>query len=239
MPEIKAMIAASHNVGALTFIDAVQYVPHCLTDVQALDCDFLACSAYKFFGPHQGILYGKRNVLPMFQPRKVRPAKNIVPYSWETGTQCHELLAGVTAAVDYLAAISDDAKEPGTRADLRSRLVASFHDIREWEQQLSAKVLATLGSINGLQLYGITDCNHLHLRVPTFAFTVQGFTPREVAGHLAARSVYCWSGNYYAVRLMEALGLEEAGGAVRIGLEHLNTFEEIDYLAECLTDLMH
>jgi selenocysteine lyase/cysteine desulfurase len=239
MPEIKAMIAASHNVGALTFIDAVQYVPHCLTDVQALDCDFLACSAYKFFGPHQGILYGKRNVLPMFQPRKVRPAKNIDPYSWETGTQCHELVAGVTAAVDYLAAISDDAKEPGTRADLRSRLVASFHDIREWEQQLSAKVLATLGSINGLQLYGITDCNHLHLRVPTFAFTVQGFTPREVAGHLAARSVYCWSGNYYAVRLMEALGLEEAGGAVRIGLEHLNTFEEIDYLAECLTDLMH
>lgn len=243
IPDVAAVIAMAHAKGALVFIDAVQYVPHGPVDVEALDCDFLACSAYKFFGPHLGVLYGKREHLEALTPHKVRPAKDLLPYRWETGTPNYEGLAGATAAVAYLARVGERFGAPYQAeyaqrgfAGRRLTLKCAMRAIKEHEKHLSKHLLTGLAGIDDIKLYGLTDLNRLDERLPTVAFTWSRLAPRATAEYLGAHGICCWSGNYYALRLMERLGLEAHGGAVRIGLVHFDTEEEIDSLLERLRE---
>ena len=235
MPDVARIIKMAHEAGALVFVDAVQFAPHAPTDVQALDCDFLACSAYKFFGPHMGILYGKAEHLTRLTPHKVRPSQDAIPYRWELGTLNHEGMAGVSAAVDYLAGIGE--RSGGPSGDRRRMLKAAMQAIRAYEQTLSRRLLDGLASVGDITAYGLTDTARLDERLPTVAFTWPRLTPRATAEYLAARGFCVWSGNYYALRLMERLGLEGQGGAVRVGLAHYNTTEEIDRLVAALQDV--
>ena len=232
VPNVTRVIRLAHDAGAQVFVDAVQYAPHGPIDVQALDCDFLACSAYKFFGPHVGILYGKMEALARLTPHKVRPAKDAVPYRWEQGTLNHEGLAGVTAAVDYLAGVIGQAGP-----ERRVALGASMGAVRDYEQTLSRHLLDGLESLGDVQVYGLTDRARLGERLPTVAFTWPRLSPRQTAEWLADRGICVWSGNYYALRLMERLGLEGQGGAVRVGLAHYNTHAEIDRLIAVLQEV--
>lgn len=243
IPDMAMIVRMAHSVGARVFVDAVQFTPHGAVDVQALDCDFLACSAYKFFGPHLGILYGKTEALNALKPHKVRPAKNTLPYCWETGTQNHEGMSATAAAIAYLSDVGEQFGAPYRDhsikhgfSGLRLNLKTAMHAIRVYEQTLSDALLAALESIEGLTLYGLTDRNRLEERVPTVAFTWDRMSPRQTAEYLAEAGICCYSGNYYALRLMERLKLEGTGGAVRIGLAHYNTQAEIERLRRVLMD---
>ena len=235
MPDVARIIQMAHEVGALVFVDAVQFAPHAPVDVQALDCDFLSCSAYKFFGPHMGVLYGKAEHLTRLTPHKVRPSKDAIPYRWESGTLNHEGLAGVTAAVDYLAGVGE--RFGPLAPDRRLQLKAAMSAIREYEQTLSRRLLEGLKAIGDITIYGLTDSARLDERLPTVAFTWPRLAPRETAEYLAARGFCVWSGNYYALGLMERLGLEGYGGAVRVGLAHYNAVAEIDRMVAALQDV--
>jgi cysteine desulfurase family protein (TIGR01976 family) len=227
----------AHARGALVFLDAVHYGPHAPIDVQAWDCDFLACSAYKFFGPHVGVLWGRAHLLRELTPYKVRPATDEIPGRWMTGTQCHEGLAGAAAAVRYLAELTPagdpQADLPGAPA-FRARLKQSMDTIRSYEQSLSKRLLEGLQQQARFEIWGIGDLDRLHERVPTIAVGLPGHTAAQLAGHLAARSIYAWNGNMYALNLSERLGLEERGGFLRLGAVHYNTTAEIDETLEAL-----
>jgi cysteine desulfurase family protein (TIGR01976 family) len=232
--DVAEIIRLAHNVGALVFLDAVHYAPHGAIDVRALDCDFLACSPYKFFGPHAGALYGKREHLVRLRPYKVRAAPDHIPDRWETGTQNHEGLAGVAATVDYLA-------ELGRRADpavttRRAALLAAYAAIRPYELGLVERLIAGLLEVPGLTFYGIRDPARFDRRVPTVAVRLAGHTPRQLAEFLAARGIFTWDGNYYALNLTERLGVESSGGMLRIGLAHYNTAEEVERLMAALNE---
>ncbi len=224
-------VKAAHEVGALVYIDAVQYAPHGPIDVQALDCDFLACSAYKFFGPHTGILYGKYELLDKLKAYKVRPAHNEPPHKFETGTQSFESIAAVLGALEYFESL-------GAGATRRQRLVAAMTAMKEYEKTLSRALIEGLSSINGLHIWGITDFDQLDRRVPTVSFTLEGWAPRDVAAELDKHGIYVWDGNYYALAVMDRLGLEEKGGMVRVGAAHYNTLEEINKLVEVVRTLV-
>jgi cysteine desulfurase family protein (TIGR01976 family) len=238
--DMQTICGFAHAAGAVAFVDAVHYAPHGPIDVQAIDCDFLACSAYKFFGPHLGVLYGKYDLLRDLQPYKVRPAGNEPPDKFETGTQNHEGIAGTRAAVDYLAWVGETfgSEFQGTYADFTGRrlhLKTAMRAIKEYERQLFTRLVTGLSEIRGVTLYGITDPARFAARAPTIAFTVAGQPPRAVAEKLARENIYVWDGNYYALALMERLGLEERGGAVRVGLAHYNTAAEVERFLEVLS----
>lgn len=222
--DVQRVIEAAHQVGAQVYIDAVHYVPHALVDVQALGCDFLACSAYKFFGPHVGIAYIAPQWLQTLRPYKVEPATNQGPGRFETGTQSFEALAGFTASVEYLAQWG----EPG--AGLRQRLQQSYAQYQQHEAELSRHFLACVAQYSNIRLYGITDTARLHERTPTFAIRIDGVTPGDVAVHLGKQNMCVWNGHFYAQGLCEQLGVMDDGGVIRIGLMHYNTTAEIDQL---------
>lgn len=230
------IVRLAHEAGALAFIDAVHYAPHGSIDVRALDCDFLACSPYKFFGPHMGCIYGKRELLLKFRPYKVRPAPAYLPDRWETGTQIHEGLAGVTAAVDYLADLGrhSDAAAPTSRRDA---LVSAYGAIREHEMELATRMIAGLVEIPGVRFYGISDPARFSERCPTVGVRVKELTPLACAKFLGDRGIFTWDGNYYALNLTERLGVEDTGGLLRIGLVHYNTAEEVDRLLAAMREL--
>ena len=237
--DVRAIARWAHAVGARVFLDAVHYAPHGPIDVQDWDCDFLACSAYKFFGPHVGVLWGRRELLEQLPAYKLRPAPETLPDRWMTGTQNHEGLAGVAAAVDYLAEIGTAAAKAalpglsGRRLHIRAGLAA----IQAYEAGLGGRLLAALADRPRFTVRGITDRARLAWRVPTVSITMKDRTPRQMAEHLAARDIYVWDGNMYALALTERLGLEEHGGLLRIGLVHYNTAEEVDRLVEALDEL--
>jgi len=242
---VKNIIEMAHSAGTLTYVDAVQYAPHGPIDVQALGADFLVCSSYKFFGPHAGILYGRRELLEELKAYKVRPATDAIPGKWETGTQNHEGIAGVLGAVEYFERLGktygreqeEGLRElgyTGRRMDLKKGLSA----VRAYEYELSRALLRTLTGIPGLRLYGLSDERRLEERVPTFSFTLEGKHPRVVAEALAAENIYVWDGNYYALAVTERLGVEESGGMVRVGAAHYNTVEEVERLGEVLKRIM-
>ena len=233
--DIKQIVELAHQVGALVYVDAVHYAPHELIDVQALNCDFLACSAYKFFGPHVGIVYGKREHLEGFTPYKVEPAKDVIPGRWETGTQSFEGLAGVIAAIDYIASLSD-LPESTPR---RERLAQAFANTKEHEMALSAYFLKRLADFPQIRLYGIEDESRLAERTPTFALTFEGFAPREVSEFLGKQHMCVWDGNFYAQGLCEQLGVMDKGGVVRIGCMHYNTIEELEKLFSAFEALLN
>jgi cysteine desulfurase family protein (TIGR01976 family) len=222
----------AHAVGALLFVDAVHYAPHGAIDVKALDCDFLACSPYKFFGPHMGTLYGKREHLMRFSPYKVRPAPDALPDRWETGTQVQELIAGIAAAVEYLAELG--RRHDPTASDRRSSLLAAYRVTHAYEMRLLAQLMNGLKSIPGLCIYGITDAKRFDERCSTVSARLDGHTPTEVATFLGERGIFTWDGCFYALNLTERLGVQESGGLLRIGLVHYNTAEEVERLLTAL-----
>ncbi|RZQ52478.1 cysteine desulfurase-like protein [Pseudoalteromonas phenolica] len=232
--DIKQIVELAHQVGALVYVDAVHYAPHELIDVQALNCDFLACSAYKFFGPHVGIVYGKREHLEGFTPYKVEPAKDVIPGRWETGTQSFEGLAGVITAIDYIASLSD-LPESTSR---RERLAQAFANTKEHEMALSAYFLQRLADFPQIRLYGIADESRLAERTPTFALTFEGLAPREVSEFLGKQHMCVWDGNFYAQGLCEQLDVMDKGGVVRIGCMHYNTIEELEKLFSTFETLL-
>jgi cysteine desulfurase family protein (TIGR01976 family) len=229
--DVRTIARWAHEAGARVFLDAVHYAPHGPLEVQAWDCDFLACSAYKFFGPHVGILWGRREWLAQLPPYKLRPASDALPDRWMTGTQNHEGIAGVTAAVDYLAAIGSGG------GDRRQQLHSALTAIQAYEAELSRRLLRGLGERPRFKVWGITELERLAQRVPTVSITVPGHSAAEIATHLAARRIQVWNGNMYALELTERLGLEETGGLLRIGMVHYNTAEEIDRLLAALDAL--
>ncbi len=233
--DVKRAIELAHSVGALCFIDAVQYAPHKLIDVQALDCDFLACSAYKFFGPHTGILYGKYELLDKLTAYKVRPSGDLPPDKFETGTQSFESIAAILGAMDYFAWLGKQFG--GESGPMSKALRKGIEVIDAYELQLNSALLEGLSSVSGLHIRGITDPQKMGQRVPTFSFTLEGWNPLAVAEKLAQEHINVWDGNYYAVEVMKRLGLEEQGGMVRVGLTHYNTFGEIEKLVSALQDL--
>jgi selenocysteine lyase/cysteine desulfurase len=231
----------AHAVGTQVYIDAVQYAPHGSIDVQELDCDFLISSAYKFFGTHAGILYGKQAHLERLFAYKVRPATNRLPGKWETGTQNHEGIAGVLGAIEYFEWVgqefggsqSDDSARPGTR-DRRMHLQQAMLAIHAHELELNRALLEALQSVPGLTVYGLTDIQRLEERVPTFSFRLNNLPPRSIAENLARQGLFVWDGNYYALNVTEQLGLENKGGMVRVGAVHYNTLQEVDRLKSAL-----
>jgi len=238
---IEKIVRMAHDAGTMVYIDAVQYAPHGPIDVQKLDCDFLISSAYKFFGTHSGILYGKRELLEELFAYKVRPATNKIPGKFETGTQNHEGIAGVLGAIEYFEWVGrefggghvDGLAETGfqgRRLELKKAMVA----IHAYELELGRALLSALESVPGLRTYGLTDVRRLEDRVVTFSFRLKDIHPRTVAEKLAQHGIYVWDGNYYAINVTERLGLEESGGMVRVGAAHYNTLEEVEHLKEAL-----
>ena len=221
--DVKEVVRLAHQVGALAFVDAVHYGPHGLIDVRTIDCDF---------GPHMGVLYGKREHLKRLQPYKVRALVNEVPNRWEMGTLNHECIAGITAGVEYLADLGRHVNSESTNR--RSALISAFQIIQAYERTLAERMLRGLLAIPGLKVYGITDLQKLANRTPTFAVRVDGHTPLELATKLGDRGFFTWDGNYYALNLTERLDVEKSGGFLRIGLVHYNTAEEVNGVVAAL-----
>ena len=225
IPEITKL---AHAAGALMFVDAVHFAPHGLIDVKALDCDFLACSPYKFFGPHMGTLYGKKEHLQHFKPYKVRPATDSIPDCWETGTQVQELIAGIGAAVDYIAGLGRHC-DSGVKTR-REALAAAYRATVPYERSLLTKLLDGLQTIRGVKVYGITDPKRFGERCSTISLRLGEHHPTEIAKFLGDRGIFTWDGNFYAMNLSERLGVETKGGVLRIGLVHYSTADEVDRL---------
>ncbi len=230
---VAEIVRRARSVGAWTFVDAVHYAPHGPLDVDALGCDFLACSAYKFFGPHLGILWGRADLLAELPAYKVRPADD----RWETGTQNHEGIAGTLAAVEYLGGVGDRFGDVAPATSRRERLVAGMRAIEAYERELSVHLLDGLAAIPGLHLHGLADPGRVAERTPTFAVTLDGWTPRVLAEALGERGIFAWDGDFYATTLIEDLGLAPSGGVVRLGLVHYTTPAEVDRLLATLGEL--
>ncbi len=260
---VKRIVGMAHAVGALAYVDAVHYGPHGLIDVAALDCDFLVCSTYKFFGPHMGVLFGRREHLQRLRPYKVRPLTDASPNRWEWGTLNHECIAGITACVEYIAEIgrnekacgagrlscppSEGPSSPkgrekwGTQVEVsprRQALETAFAAIHHHEHTLMHHLIAGLKEIPSLKIYGITDAARFDERCPTLAVRVENNTPLELATRLGERGFFTWDGNYYALNLTERLDVEKSGGFLRIGLVHYNTAEEVDRLLGTLREIV-
>ncbi len=232
---VAEVVKIARAVKALVFIDAVHYAPHGSIDVTALDCDFLSCSAYKFFGPHVGILYGKREYLSRLRPYKVKPAPPEIPACWETGTQNHEGLAGVVATIDYLADLGRQILP--SAENRRTAIVTAMTAIHDYERELSQHLITGLLQIPNLTFYGIGDSQYFNWRTPTVGIRLRGQTPYAVAKALGDRGIFTWHGNFYALGLTERLGIESSGGLLRIGLVHYNSIAEIDRLLTVLFEI--
>jgi cysteine desulfurase family protein (TIGR01976 family) len=224
----------AHAAGALVYIDAVHYAPHGLIDVKALDCDFLVCSPYKFFGPHMGTLYGRREHLQHFRPYKVRPCTEQVPERWESGTQVHELIAGIGAAVEYLAELGRHS-DPSAKTR-REALACAYRTTVAYETRLVWRLIDGLQAIPGVRIYGITDRPRSAERCATLSLRIGNHHPMTIATYLGERGIFTWDGNYYALNLSERLGVESQGGMLRIGLVHYNTMEEVERLLTALRE---
>jgi cysteine desulfurase family protein (TIGR01976 family) len=235
IPDMKRIAKEAHAEGALVFADAVHYVPHCLVDVKKAGVDFLSCSAYKFFGPHVGILWGKRELLESLKAYKVRPAPEALPWKWETGTQNLEGIVGTEAAVAYLENIGRTLG--GARGKRRRTLEKAYELIGEHERALSKRFLEGIEGVRGLKVHGITDAKRLRERTPTFAVEVAKRAAPEVAEALAKQGIFVWSGHYYAVEVMKRLGMAERGGLTRVSFVHYNTEEECERVVESLLGL--
>ena len=233
---VAEVVRLARQAGALSFIDGVHYAPHGPIDVRALDCDFLACSTYKFFGPHMGVLYGKRDHLKSLRPYKVRPCTDESPSCWESGTLNHECIAGIKACVDYWEELGRRANPAVTTR--RAAILAAHKAIHNHERQMLEKMIAGLLAIPGLKLYGISDPQRFENRCATFVVRIAGHTPLELATKLGERGFFTWDGNYYALNLTEQLDVERLGGFLRVGLAHYNTMEEVERLLGALREIV-
>jgi cysteine desulfurase family protein (TIGR01976 family) len=225
--DVQSVAKLAKEVGAKLFVDAVHFAPHGKIDVQMLGCDFLACSAYKFFGPHIGVLWARREWLTQTESFKVRPASDEPPGKWETGTQSFESIAGTLAALDYLRNLA-------SRTSATTSLNAAMDSIRRYELGLSEQFLSSIARNRRVKVYGISDPKQVAKRTPTFALRLEGMHPDVAAQKLGERGILVWSGHFYAVDLIERLGLSEQGGVIRVGFVHYNTVEEVDRTLEAL-----
>jgi cysteine desulfurase family protein (TIGR01976 family) len=237
--DVRQATRMAHAAGALVYVDAVHYAPHGLLDVQEIGCDFLASSTYKYYGPHLGVLYGKHERLQALSAYKVRPAPSQSPGKWETGTPSFESIAGARAAVDYLASLADpELTAADTTVSRREKLVSAMRRIQAYEVEISEKFLLGATAVPGLRVYGLTDIERLAERTPTFAVSLEGYTPAELAEKLGEQGIFVWDGHYYAIAVMERLGLLDKGGLVRIGFVHYNTPAEVERLLATLRELV-
>jgi len=238
---VAEITARAHAVGAWVFIDAVHYAPHGLIDVKEIGCDFLACSAYKFFGPHLGLLYGRADLLEDLFAYKVRPSDNGIPNKFETGTPNFEAIAGLLGTIEYLESIGAHFGEnPGLPegidpAGRQAKLRRASAAIKTHEHSLALALLDTLQSIPGLRIYGLTDRARFDERVATFAFRLEGMTPRRIAEEFGRDGIYVWDGNYYALEVTKRLDIEDKGGMVRVGAVHYNTLADIERFGKSLS----
>ena len=241
--DVASICAKARDAGVMTYIDAVQSAPHVATDVQAIGCDFLVCSSYKFFGPHQGILWGRREVLERLEPYKVRPAPADIPDCFETGTQSYEDLAGVAATVNYFASIGESmAGDYMSRwsqfSGRRQALHAAMDFLFDYEKTLAGSLIDGLAQLDGVVVQGITAPDAMQRRVPTVAFTHDSVASSAIAESLARQNVFVWSGHNYAIEVVKTLGIYETGGAVRIGPVHYNSQAEIDRCLRALEEIL-
>ncbi len=261
--DVAEVVRLAKQVEALTYIDAVHYAPHGTIDVRALDCDFLACSTYKFFGPHMGVLYGKREHLKRPRPYKVRPNTNNIPNCWEWGTLNHECIAGIKACVDYWEDLGRRAlsiEPPSSQSAIRNAsinsrdvslrpqrslrltrreaIVAAHEAIQSHERAMMEKMIAGLLAVPGLKLYGISDARRFENRCATLAVRIEGHSPLALATKLGERGFFTWDGNYYALNVTEQLDVERLGGFLRIGLVHYNTMEEVERMLVALQEIV-
>jgi len=242
---VKKLTKMAKDAGALVYIDAVQYAPHGPIDVQDIGCDFLACSSYKFFGPHAGAVYGKYDLLNELKAYKVRPASDELPYKFETGTQNHEGIAGVLGALEYLewlgrqfgAEQESEWKEAGFTGR-KLELKKGMSAMRAYETELSKKLIGIVESVPGTRIYGVTDIDRLDERVPTVSFTVEGKDPEQLAKAIGDEKIYVWNEHKYALAIVERLGLLEAGGMIRVGPVHYNTMDELEKFGEVLKSVV-
>jgi cysteine desulfurase family protein (TIGR01976 family) len=228
--EVANVVEMIRGTHAKVFVDAVHFAPHGRIDVQALGCDFLVCSAYKFFGPHIGVLWGKYQWLDALEAYKVRPSSACPPDKWETGTQNFEGIAGAAGALDYL-------KEAGYKANGSCGIDGAMEAIREYESHLSQRFLRNLHELKRATLFGLSDPDQTKLRTPTFAIRLEGIHPDEAAEKLAERGIFDWSGNFYAADLIDRLGLTASGGVLRLGFTHYHTIDEVDRTLNALATL--
>jgi cysteine desulfurase family protein (TIGR01976 family) len=231
MVDIERVVELAKRVNAMVYVDAVHCAPHHLIDVQELGCDFLVCSAYKFFGPHLGIAYVSPKWLQRLQPYKVEPATELGPGRFETGTQNFEALAGFIETVNYLAQWAERS------LTLRQRLIESFKQYTEHEARLSEHFLLRLKQYPDITLFGINDPSSLK-RTPTFALRVKGIEPELIARSLGEQNICVWNGHFYALGLVRQLGIEKEGGVVRVGFMHYNTLDEVDRFFDALAKLL-
>ncbi|MEL7185264.1 MAG: cysteine desulfurase-like protein [Pseudomonadota bacterium] len=241
--DVGAICAKARAAGALSFVDAVQSAPHVPTDVQQIGCDLFVCSAYKFFGPHQGILWGRNELLEKLEPYKVRPAPAEPPWSFETGTQSHEGMVGTAAAIDYFAWIGEsmarDYMERWSQFSGRRQQVHAALDLLfDYEKQLAERLLDGLASIEDVTVLGITDKTAMDRRVPTVSFIHATANPDDVARKLGEQNIFVWNGHNYAVEIAKALDIIDSGGAIRVGPVHYNTLEEIDATVDAIRHIV-
>ena len=225
--DVAGLCAKARAAGALTYVDAVQYAPHVTIDVQAIGCDFLVSSPYKFFGPHQGVLWGREELLAETFAYQVRPASENLPDKFELGTTPRESLAGVMGAIEYIASL-------GEGDGLRRQVVSGMARLNEYEQALTGQLIERLQAIGGVKVQGITSANALHRRVPTVSITHEAHHPVDMAKALAAKNIFVWSGHNYALEPVKRLGLMDKGGVLRIGLAHYNTVAEVEACAHAI-----
>lgn len=238
---VEKITRMAHDAGSLVYVDAVQYAVHGPIDVQKIGCDFLVSSSYKYFGPHAGILFGKRDLLEKLVAYKVRPATNELPGKFETGTQNHEGIAGILGAIEYFEWLGREfggeyASELGRQGFGGRKLLLkqAMTAVHAYEFELSRALLSVLEAIPGLRIYGNTDPRRLDERIATFSFRIGDMHPKTVAEKLAKENIYVWDGNYYAINVTERLGLEDKGGMVRVGPVHYNTVDEVNRLGKGL-----
>ena len=241
--DIKAICKKAKNEKILTYIDAVQLAPHVAIDVQEIDCDFLVCSAYKFFGPHQGILWGRKEIMQTLQPYKVRPATSELPGSFETGTQSHEGMAGTTAAVNYFAWIGKEfaGQFQNEHAFDRQRtqyVHAALDYLFEYEKLLTLYLIEGLSNLKKIKIQGVTQSDAMDRRLPTVSFSADGVHPEEIAKELGKNNIFVWSGHSYAIEVVKTLGLYEKGGVIRTGPVHYNSKEEIEEFLKILESIL-
>ncbi len=244
--DVKAITERAHAAGALVYVDSVQFAPHGIIDVQDLGCDFLVCSPYKFFGPHMGVLWGRMSILEQLELYKVRPAGAKSPDCFETGTLSHELMAGVTATVDYFAwagrEIADEhyrtkfAGPDNERNECRQMICAGMNALSDYELPLTIRLIEGLQAMPGVTVRGITSSNAMARRVPTVSFTVEGRAPGDFSTALAKHDIYVWDGHNYAIEPAEQLHLMDKGGVVRVGLAHYNTMDEVERTLAVIED---
>jgi cysteine desulfurase family protein (TIGR01976 family) len=229
--QVQKLVAIAKETGVLTYVDAVQFAPHGLVNVWELGCDFLACSSYKFFGPHLGILWGRKELLENLEAYKCRCSTSQLPEKFETGTPQIELLAGLTAVVNYFDWLGRELGETGSR---RAAIGKAFEGAITYETHLMGRLISGLKAIPGVTIHGITNDNRFSDRVPTISFTHASKQPEEIARALAAKNVFVWSGHNYAYEVVKQLGIDEETGVVRIGAAHYNTTEEMEACIEAV-----